>query len=157
MKLMSTVLVVKDIDKSRKFYEDLLGQEPNVDLGVNVSYDGFAIQSLESWTNFIYKDEDSVKLRKHNGAELYFEVSEFEDFIKKLESYDENIEILHPVKEFPSGQKVIRLYDPDNHIIEVGEDMRQIIKKHFYNGMSITEIAELLEINKDYIKHIIEQ
>lgn len=82
MKLISTVSVVRDINKSKKFYEDLLDQEATVDPGINIFYDGFTIQSVRSWTNFLNKEEGSIKLRKHNGAELYFEGTDFNNFIK---------------------------------------------------------------------------
>ena len=36
------------------------------------------------------------------------------------------IEYVHPVKEHGWGQRVVRFYDPDKHIIEVGENMKVV-------------------------------
>lgn len=143
MKFMSAVIVVKDMEKSRNFYETLLNQKVKMDLGANVSYEGFSLQTLETWIDFIEKVENDISLSKNNVHELYFEIDDYDTFIKKLNNYNDfEIEIVHKTKEFPWGQRVIRFYDPDNHMIEVGESLDSVIKKFFDDGMFIEDIAE---------------
>lgn len=52
------------------------------------------------------------------------------------------------------GQRDIRLYDPDSHIVEIAEDMVTVIKRFFAGGMSAGEVAERtmypLEIVQQY-------
>ena len=44
-------------------------------------------------------------------------------FVEKLENYKEPIQYVNPLMEHTWGQKVIRLYDPDGNLIEVGTPM----------------------------------
>ena len=45
------------------------------------------------------------------------------------------------MKEFPWGQRVIRIYDPDRHIVEVGESMKAVVLRLLAEGMSPEETA----------------
>ena len=45
------------------------------------------------------------------------------------------------VVEHGWGQRVIRFYDPDGHIIEVGEDMRSVIHRFLASGMTMQEVS----------------
>ena len=153
MKFMSSVLVVKDMKKSREFYEGFLNQKVQMDLGANVSYEGFALLTLERWTDFINKKKSDINLDKTNEVELYFEVLDYDKFLEKLKS-EKNIELVHDTKEFPWGQRGIRFYDPDNHIVEVGEALENVIKRQLDDGMSVDEIIEKTGLPKEYIMEI---
>ena len=116
MKLKNPMLVVKDIDRSVNFYKNVLGLRVIVDFGANKTLTGgLSLQTLSSWKDFIQKD--SIDFGSNN-FEIYFEEDHFDDFIEKLKTYP--IEYVHPVKEHSWGQSVVRFYDPDKHIIEVG-------------------------------------
>jgi len=143
MKFECVLIVVRDMERSKNFYENLLDQEVKMDLGANVAYEGFALMDFERWMNFLEKDENDFNFLKNNVSELYFEIDDYDTFIEKLNSYNDfEIEIVHKTKEFPWGQRVIRFYDPDDHMIEVGESMEVVIKKFFSDGMSVEDIAE---------------
>ena len=152
MKFMSAVIIVQNMEKSRKFYETLLNQKVQMDLGVNVSYEGFALLTLERWMDFLEKAENDFNLSKNNVSELYFEIDDYDDFVEKLNNYNDfEIEIVHKTKEFPWGQRVIRFYDPDNHMVEVGESIDSLIKRFFDDGMSVESIAEKMDFPVEYI------
>ena len=153
MRFMSSMIVVKDMEKSREFYEGFLNQKVEMNLGANVSYKGFALQTLESWTDFINKKESDINLNKTNEVELYFEVCNYDKFLEKLKT-EKNIELLHDTKEFPWGQRVIRLYDPDNHLVEVGETLENVVKRQLNEGMSVKEIVEKTGLREEYILQI---
>ena len=53
-------------------------------------------------------------------TELYFEESDIEGFVKKLEESDFEIEFVNKLMMHSWGQKVVRFYDPDGNLIEVG-------------------------------------
>ena len=155
MKFEALMIVVKDMEKSRMFYENLLNQEVQLDLGANVSYEGFSLMEFERWMDFIEKEEKDFKFLKNNTYELYFEIDDFDAFIEKLNSYKEfDIEYVHKTKEFPWGQKVIRFYDPDSHMIEVGESMGSLVKKFIDEGMSEEEVAIRMDIPVENIIEI---
>ena len=117
MRLRNVLIVVKDIEKSKKFYKDLFGlsivleQEGNV-----ILTEGLVLQETKIWKNVIQKDI----LWKNHATELYFEEKNMDEFLKKLEGYSEPIEYVNTVNEHPWGQKVVRFYDPDGNLIEVG-------------------------------------
>ena len=79
-------------------------------------------------------------LKKSNNAEIVFEEQDFDGFLSKLKEYS-NIECLGEVIEHSWGQRVIRFYDLDGHIIEVGEDMKMVIKRFFATGMTMEEVS----------------
>ena len=120
MRLRNVLIVVSDIEKSKKFYKELFGLDVVLDQGGNVILtEGLVLQDVKIWKNFLQKDI----VWKNHAAELYFEESDIESFAKKLEQYPEKIEYVNPLMEHSWGQKVIRFYDPDGNLIEVGTPM----------------------------------
>jgi len=151
MKFTSPLIVVESMERSREFYEKVLNQKVKLDFGANITFEGdFSLQTKSSWQNFINKDESQIA-QKSNNFELYFEEDDFKNFTAHLNSFD-SIEFVHKVKEYPWGQKVVRFYDPDYHIIEVGESMRSVIKRFLASGMSIEETAERSQFPIDFVK-----
>ena len=75
-----------------------------------------------------------------NSTELYFEENDFDKFIKKLDEME--IEYVHRVEEQEWGQRAVRFYDPDKHIIEVGENIRYVCLRFLESGMSAYEVAK---------------
>ena len=117
MKLKSVLIVVKDIEKSRKFYHDLFGIDLVLDNDGNmILTEGLVLQDERIWKNFLGKDIIS----KSNSCELYFEEQDIEAFIEKLERMYPNIEYVNRLMTHSWGQRVIRFYDLDGNLIEVG-------------------------------------
>lgn len=118
MKLKNILIVVKDIDVSKRFYKELFGLETVLDNDGNVILtEGLVLQDKNIWESFIKKD---VTWRGHN-AELYFEEKDIDGMLKKLDESPYEIEYINRDLTHSWGQRVIRLYDPDGHIIEIGE------------------------------------
>ena len=117
MKLKNYLIVVKDIEKSRRFYEDLFELEMLVDNDGNmVLSDGLALQEEKYWKEFLGKEI----IPESNSCELYFEEADIEGFINKLESMYPEVKYVNRLMTHSWGQKVIRFYDPDGNLIEVG-------------------------------------
>ena len=55
-----------------------------------------------------------------NSCELYFEEQNIERFVEKLERLYPNIQYVNRLMTHSWGQKVIRFYDLDGNLIEVG-------------------------------------
>ena len=148
MKFKNPLLVVANIEQSKKFYWEVLGLRTISDLGVHVVLTGgLALQTENSWREFSGKEIQY----QGNDIELYFEEDDFDTFINKLQTI-KTIEYIHPVIEHAWGQRVIRFYDPDHHIIEVGENMKNVCKRYLDKGMSIEEITEKIGIPLKAIK-----
>lgn len=120
MKLKNVLIVVNDIQKSIDFYRELFGLQVILDNDGNVIMtEGLVLQDAEIWKKFIAEDI----LPCNNATELYFEEADIEGFARKLETYIEPIHYVTPLMEHSWGQKVIRFYDPDGNLIEVGTPM----------------------------------
>jgi len=117
MKLKNVLIVVKDIEKSRRFYHDLFGLEMILDNDGNmILTEGLVLQEEKYWKAFLGRDI----IPENNACELYFEEANIEGFIEKLEQYYPDVKYVNRLMTHSWGQKVIRFYDPDGHLIEVG-------------------------------------
>ena len=120
MRLRNVLIVVKDIGKSKKFYKDLFGLTVILDQDGNVILtEGLVLQDATIWKEFLKKDV----VWENHATELYFEESDIDAFVKKLEAYPEPIRYVNPLMEHSWGQRVVRFYDPDGNLIEVGTPM----------------------------------
>lgn len=151
IKFLNTLIVVSDIEKSKLFYNKVLNLEVILDFGANVTLTGgIALQTKDSWSDFIHKKKSEI-IFGGNNSELYFEENNFDNFIKKLDSFP-NIDYVHPMIQHSWGQRVIRFYDPDKHIIEVGENLIMVVKRFIDDGLSIEETAATMDVPVEYIK-----
>ncbi|WP_291579735.1 VOC family protein [Clostridium sp. UBA6640] len=152
MKYLCTVISVRDIKSSRKFYENLFGLEVYQDYGINIAFTcGLALQQEFDWLVNLPKEEI---LKKSNNIELCFEEENFDDFLNKLDEYP-NIQCLGDVIEHSWGQRVIRFYDLDEHIIEVGESMKDVINRFISSGLSMEEISKKMDVSLEDLKKLL--
>lgn len=143
-----TLIAVKDIAVSKKFYHDILNMNVIRDFGANVQLDGgLFLQTLDTWSDFINNKEICLN---NNAIELYFEVCDIDAFCKDLQAAD--IEYIHELIEHPWGQRVIRFYDPNDHIIEVAEKIEGVVRRFFDHGMTAEQIAARMDVPVDYVK-----
>jgi catechol 2,3-dioxygenase-like lactoylglutathione lyase family enzyme len=117
MKLRNVLIVVKDIERSRQFYQDLFGLEMIRDNDGNmVLTEGLVLQEEKYWKVFLGRDI----IPENNSSELYFEERDIEDFTERLESCYPEVKYVNKLMTHSWGQKVVRFYDPDGNLIEVG-------------------------------------
>jgi catechol 2,3-dioxygenase-like lactoylglutathione lyase family enzyme len=151
MKFSGTLIVVRNIDKARQFYHDVLGLEVTSDFGANVALTGnIALQTIDTWKEFIHKQDEEIIL-KNNAFELYFEEDDIDAFVARLNNM-KYIEYVHPLFEHPWGQRVVRFYDLDKHIIEVGENMNLVVRKFIDGGLSIEGTAARMNVPVGYVR-----
>ena len=144
MKYVCTVISVADIGTARKIYEELFGLEVYQDYGKNIAFScGLALQQDFDWLVSIPKEK---VLKKSNNAEVVFEEQDFDGFLNRLKEYPE-IEYLGEVIEHSWGQRVIRFYDLDGHLIEVGEDMKMVVRRFLNTGMTMEEVSERMDVS----------
>lgn len=116
MKLKNVLTVVKDIEKSKKFYHDLFGLDVVLDNGGNVILtEGLVLQDRKIWESFLEKEV----IFRNNSTELYFEEYDLGAFVEKLERLYPRIQYVNKLMTYSWGQKVVRFYDPDGNLIEV--------------------------------------
>ena len=152
MELKNPMLVVTDMDKTVAFYKNVLGLQVVMDFGANkVLTGGLALQTLDTYREFIGTDDISFG---GNHFEIYFEEDEFDKVADNLRNC--NVQYVHPVKEHAWGQRVVRFYDPDRHIIEVGENMKTVCKRFIDSGMTPEQTAERMDVPIEYVHACIE-
>ncbi len=155
MKLKNILIVVTDMERSKKFYHDLFGLEVLMDYDGNVILtEGLVLQEKKIWERLIGKEAVSGD----GDAELYFEENDMEGFLEKLSAYGEPIRFLNPLMEHDWGRKVVRIYDPDGHVIEIGESMAFVEKRKRpdKDGMieKLKEFAEPYYAGKDIMHNM---
>ena len=156
IKFQSSVIFVKDIEASRRFYEELLGQEVLMDHGPNVAFvGGFAIWQVDHAYQMIFEcpSDEKDQLGRSN-CELYFEADDLDATEARLS--DADVQFVHPLREHPWGQRVFRLYDPDGHIVELGEPMPVVIQRFLAQGMSAEEVAQRTSMPPEIVRQIAE-
>lgn len=151
MKLKNTLLVTADMDRAVSFYQQVLGLHIVADFGANKTLTGgLCLQTLETWTDFIGTQDVSFGGR---DAELYFEADDFDRFAEKLEQFSPDL--VHPVLEHAWGQRAVRFFDPDKHIIEVAESLRTVCQRFLDSGMTPEQTAERMDIPLKSVKALI--
>ena len=144
MKYTAVVLSVADVKAARGFYEDLFGLEVCQDYGINVSFTcGLSLQQDFHWLTGLSRAQIHPQ---PNNMELAFETEDLDGFLQKLRAYP-HMQTLGGVVEHPWGQRVIRFYDLDGHLIEVGESMKLVIRRFQAAGMTPEEIARKMDVS----------
>jgi catechol 2,3-dioxygenase-like lactoylglutathione lyase family enzyme len=155
MKNCSTALFVKNIEISKDFYCNILGLPIVLDLGKNV-----ILQSgLTLWE--IQDDHiipstlgmDKISNLSFNRFELYFEAENLPVIFQVLKN--KNVRFLHEIHEEPWGQQTIRFFDPDSHLIEIGESMRQFVCRFYDQGLTIEQVSKRTSVPVAELKRLI--
>ena len=141
MQFSGCLVVVKDAQKSRLFYQEVFGAQLFLDLGGYVVFhDKYALIDEATWLELLAEPGKEVRYRNYSG-ELFFEEDDLEAFVRRLKGFS-GIDMYHEMREYPWGQRVVRFHDPDGHMLEVGDSMKVVIKKMLRNGMPIEEVKE---------------
>lgn len=157
LKNCTAAIFVKNIDISKNFYCNILSLPVALDFGKNVIFEsGFAIWEIQDdhiIPSMLGKEKISNPL--YNRFELYFETENLSGFYTALKEH--NVRFLHEIHEESWGQQTVRFYDPDNHIIEVGESMRQFVRRFYHQGLTIEQITERTSMPAEEVKRLIKE
>ena len=147
MKYNCPMIVVSDMEKTVEFYKNVLGLDVIQDFGANKTLTGgISLQTEESYKEFIGKDKISYG---GDNFELYFEEDEIDAFFENLKEF--NVELVHPVQEHSWGQRAVRFYDPDGHIIEVGENLQTVCRRFLGSGMTPEQTAQRMDVPLEFV------
>jgi len=147
IKFTGMLIVVDDIARARAFYEQVLEQRPLMDFGANVEYEGHFSIHLKSLHQETIGDRSI--LTQPNDTELYFEAEELEALQQRLQQH--GVEFVHELREQPWGSLSMRFYDPDGHMVEVGEPMDVTVRRLHQGGMTVEEIVGKSGLPQEYI------
>ena len=151
LRYMGPIVAVDEITSSRFFYEKLLAQTVKYDFGVNVTFEGdFSIHLRSHLWGLLGDDAERSVTRKAHEGELAFETDEIDSVQHRLKS--EAVEFVHEIREQPWGQRVLRVYDPDGHVVEIGEAMDVVVGRMHGHGLSIDQIGEKTGMPRAFIE-----
>jgi len=157
------LLAVSDMQRARNFYEKVMEQEiDSVSGDLHVVYkSGIALQydyaGLVAGGKAFAPHPTGAKLTmktKPNNFQIAFEVEDLDYWSAKIKAV-EGIEIIHDVAEYHWGQRAIRFYDFDGHIIEFGEDLKIVVKRFLEQGLTVEKVAELFGDSVENIKQLL--
>jgi catechol 2,3-dioxygenase-like lactoylglutathione lyase family enzyme len=147
----ASVVMVKDIEASRRFYEGLLGQVVRSDHGPNLMFaGGLSIWDAGHAESILYGNEPGKRINTGgNNIELYFESGDIDEDFARLQAA--GVDMLQPVHEEPWAQRTFRCLDPDGHIIEVGERMEAVARRLHQSAVSPQDISKRLQVPIEFV------
>lgn len=152
MKYICPLITVSDLERSRYFYEKVLNQKVKYDFGESITFYGdFSIHVESHYHQLI--NQHKIKYGGNN-FELYFEENNIEEIEKHLKQ--NCVEFLHETREQPWRQKVIRIYDPDQNIIEIGESLGYLAYRLSKESLTEDNIAHTINMNVDFVRSSIQ-
>jgi catechol 2,3-dioxygenase-like lactoylglutathione lyase family enzyme len=135
----SVVLLVEDIERSKRFYGAVLGQKVVMDFGRNVGFEGgLAIWERDYALNLIFQGKAQGVKAGGNNLEVYFESGDVEALYKRLTG--EGVKVIHSIVEQPWGQRVFRVN---------GECCSKIRQEWLKLGRNRQEIFDAYGIHKN--------
>jgi catechol 2,3-dioxygenase-like lactoylglutathione lyase family enzyme len=156
MKFSGPLIVVEDMARARQFYEHVLGQKVKFDFGENVPFEGgFSLHLRPHFQSLLGDPAQYPVTRKAHWGELYFETDELEPVYERLLAA--RVEFIHALCEQPWGQRVMRLYDPDGHIVEIGETMEAVVWRFYQQGLPVDRISEKSSMPREFIEGVIKE
>jgi len=154
------VLFVKDAGISKKFYTELLQFTVIMDNGgANLTFkEGFAVWQI--WLdNIIPKTLGAENISNKESTsrfELCFETDDIDQIYMTLK--ENGVRFLHEINTELWGQRTIRFYDPDGHLIEVGEEMSIFLKRIYEEeGKDLEATAKRTFMPIDALKHFVQE
>jgi catechol 2,3-dioxygenase-like lactoylglutathione lyase family enzyme len=147
------VLFVKDIAVSKQFYTEILDQQVEYDFGNTIGFKGgIALWKIQKGHEIegLLDDEKITS----SGFEVYFETENIHEVVKKIDLH--HIKLLHPLKTEQWGQQTVRFFDPDGHLIEIGESLQTFIRRIYEETGSIGKTSQKTGVPEDMIMEMIE-
>lgn len=155
LKFICPLICVEDITQSRHFYENILEQEVLYDFGENVTFKGdFAIHLKGHFQRLLGEPAKYPVTFKTNNCELYFETDKLEIMLERL--VGNSVEFIHEIYEHPWGQRAMRVYDPDGHIVEIGEPIEIVVKRLYKQGLKIDKICKKTSMPVNFVQQVIQ-
>lgn len=155
MRFHSPTLFVSDIEHSTRFYTQVMGQVIDLDFGKNVILKcGITLWEVDP-NNIIPKQLgiDRITNRQFNRFELYFETQNLDADFQKLE--ESGVTFLHEIHEEPWGQRTVRFFDPDNHLVELGETLGTFVKRLFNQGLTREQVTNRTSIPLETVNRLL--
>ncbi len=120
MQFMNPILFVSDLERSQRFYVEVMGMSVVRAVGDVINFDsGLEVHEGTSLQKTVW-GEAEVEPGEYGRKNmmLYFED---ENIDAAFAAVAPHVRLIHPVQRQAWGQRMFRFLDPDGHAIEVGE------------------------------------
>ncbi len=155
LRFHSAAAFVRDIEVSKKFYTEVLELAVELDFGKNVILEG-GITLWEINPNHIIPERlgiDSISDRRVNRFEFYFETEDIEVVYERVKA--SGADFLHSLHEEPWGQSTVRFFDPDRHLIEIGESMETFVRRLYSHNMTQEQVSQKTSIPLEKVRELL--
>jgi len=156
IKFHSIVILTKDFDRMKAFYQETLQQEIDLDFGNCIGFkNGMSIWKLDENYPIAKKLGKTYDESGNKNLEICFETNDYEEVITKLKNHD--LRYLHETIEERWGQKTIRFFDPENNLVEIGESIPCFVKRFYHQGMTEREVSERTSVPLEMVIKICQE
>lgn len=153
IKFHSTVIMTKNIEKLRVFYQEVLQQEVEVDFGTCIGFkNGFSLWQLTEAYPISKKLGRTFSASGNKNLELCFETDDFDAVLSKLKTFD--IKYLHPKVEELWGQQTVRFFDPEDNLVEIGESIPCFVRRFYNQGLTVEEVSKRTSVPLEMVKSV---
>ena len=98
MRSGGVLLAARDLERTKTFYQEVLGLEVVADYGTNVALTGgLSLQMLGSWAEALGKGPADIAFGGDTG-EVYFVAEDYDAVLKALREHPD-VELVHPPME----------------------------------------------------------
>ncbi len=153
----SAAAFVRDIEVSKRFYADVLQLAVESDFGKNVIMEG-GVTLWEIDSNHIIAKRlgiDVIGDREINRFEFYFETEDIDAACERMRA--SGAEFLHSLHEEPWGQRTVRFFDPDRHLVEIGESMATFVKRLHAADLTVEEVSHKTSIPLERVRELLRE
>ncbi len=115
----NSILLVRDMEASKAFYHGLLGIEMKQDFGTFVLLEGnLGLHRADVFYEYLKKPYSGEAMGRDN-LDLYFTSDHLPELQQRL--IDAGFTVIFPLQLTDWGETLFRVYDPDGHIVEIGD------------------------------------
>ena len=152
--LDSTVLIVSDFPKMKRFYTKVLEQKIKHDFGNCIVLEkGLALWQLKKEYPLSVKLGSVYSKEGNRNIEICYITENIDKAYSDL--LKEEVKFLHHIEMESWGQKTIRFFDPENNLIEIGESIPCFVRRLYTEGMTMPEVSNKTGIEIDTVNRMI--
>lgn len=161
MRFKGPAAYIADLDRSRAFYEGLLGLTvlrvmSRGETPIAVAYaEGLSIWLASDAYASLFGDASLAPqdLRRGNW-ENTFETNAYEEIYARLRAT--GAVFLYEPRTLPWGQRGFRVYDPDGHILDISETMNVCVRRQAAEGQTLEQISATSGFTLDEVQRMVQ-
>lgn len=151
---LPVVVIVQDMERSRHFYAEVLDQKIKTNSPKYVTFEtGFSLWQGDRALSAIGQETPATS--GNGGFELVFESTDLDAVVARLGAAQ--VKLAHGIREQPWGQRVVRFYDPDGHLLEAGEPMGIVVRRFLTQGLSVEEVSKRTTLPPEEVRRLAEE